>query len=771
MEHAPLSIEDILIEYTPLLFTWKSTKDLTQDHNSFLPQKRVYDAITMAINTKGNLYNALLTSTQEEDLEEIERFISTQINKPYVSIQDIILLNNFTNPSDIMAVLLPKGMGIRLEKSLYTVLHKIEREKNKLYKNKEISSKLDSLFKVRDLLNEEIKNIAKANDFNITIHNETNELNIYSINKKNNSEKEKITFIERVSKELKKLRQINESIKKEKNAPQRKELKDAIEKNISYMKKTYKDKDNTLKKYFEDMQDDLLNNQYFLESHDNINTTLHPIWMERYQINIFVNNDKQTTIPFVREQQPTFSNLLGYRKRDSSTEHSIGYNFAKQFVSGSLHQAIGGILLLNVSDLLRYPQSLKLFLEKIYAKDYSISFPNYPEEIYSFDSITTALKKCHLKTLLVAKEKQYTLLEETEEYFMNIFPIQGQFISSVKNTDENILTLLQYFLRIIERYELLHFTKEAIITLLRYGAKLVHNQCKISLDTQEYINILRESSTIAESYNSYIVCEEHVEESIKKKRFRNNLIEETFMEEYNTNLLHLKTSGETIGIINALGIIEYHEFTLGVVHKISCAVGRTSSPKENIINIEKAVNMTGEIHSKATLIIQSYLLQMFADNKGLSLQAYYYFEQAYSKVDGDSASCAQLIALLSALAEIPLSQEIAITGAISQYGEILAVGGVDTKIEGFFALCQSNGLTGKQGVIIPKDNILHLTLNKDVLDAIKNKQFSIYPTATIKEGIEILTKTKAGTKDKNGNFTKDSFFDKVNTRLKEFLII
>jgi predicted ATP-dependent protease len=261
-----------------------------------------------------------------------------------------------------------------------------------------------------------------------------------------------------------------------------------------------------------------------------------------------------------------------------------------------------------------------------------------------------------------------------------------------------------------------------------------------------------------------LVTAGYLRKALQAREFRANLVEEAFMEEYDRNLIKVKTSGHGIGIVNGLSVTSYGDFEFGLPHQISCAVG---VGHDGIIDLEREAELGGPIHTKAIMILKSYLVSQFARKKPLYLSGSICFEQSYAGIEGDSASGAELAALLSAIAQVDIDLGLAFTGALGQSGQIMAVGGVRRKVEGFFEVCRRHGLSGSQGVILPKDNFEHLILKPQVLEAIEKGQFHIYLVTHISEAMEILTGQPCGKLRKDGFFTPGSLFAKVDKRLTE----
>ena len=320
----------------------------------------------------------------------------------------------------------------------------------------------------------------------------------------------------------------------------------------------------------------------------------------------------------------------------------------------------------------------------------------------------------------------------------------------------------RFICKICNDEKLKHCDRTAIVAIMEYGSRLAADQDKLSLQFGKIANLLREASFWAKADKSTHVSGKHVEKALEEKEYRSSLLENKIQEMIERGTIYIDTEGEKVSQINALSVYIYGEFSFGKPSRITA---QTFMGNKGIINIEREAKLSGKTHDKGVLILSGYLGGKYGGRIPLSLSATLTFEQSYSFVEGDSASSTELFALLSSLSELPIKQSIAVTGSVNQHGEIQPIGGVNQKIEGFFDVCQAKGITGKQGVIIPKSNIRNLTLKNRIIDAVKKGKFHIYPISTIDEGMEILTGVEAGKRDKDGSFAENTVNGKVQNKL------
>ena len=357
------------------------------------------------------------------------------------------------------------------------------------------------------------------------------------------------------------------------------------------------------------------------------------------------------------------------------------------------------------------------------------------------------------------------LIEGTDEEFDKFFKIRAEFDYEMPRTNENIIKISQFIKGFVEREHTLEFDVTAVCAIIEYSSRSAASQDKLSTRFNYLSEILGEAFTWAQLENASIITAKHIHKTIYEKEQRMRLYQDKLNEMLEEDVIMIDTDGSEIGQINGLAVLDLGGYSFGTPARITATayVG-----KSGIVNIEKEAHMSGQTHDKGVQIITGFLGQTYAQKFPMALSCRICFEQNYEGVDGDSASSTELYSIISSLSELPIRQDLAVTGSVNQKGEIQAIGGVTQKIEGFFDLCKKRGLTGKQGVLIPNSNIKDLVLNDEVIDAVKNGDFHIYPIRHIDEGIELLMSYPAGERDEQGQFPEDSVHGKVYAKLKEF---
>lgn len=481
-----------------------------------------------------------------------------------------------------------------------------------------------------------------------------------------------------------------------------------------------------------------------------------------YQVNVLVDNSETEVKPIIFETTPSHKNLFGTIERHSAGPGVLVSDFLN-IKAGSLLRANGGYLVINAFDALIEAgvwQTLKRTLR------------NGVVDIQAFDPFyifsSTALKPepitVNVKVVMIGAQWLYYLLYYRDEDFKKIFKVKADFDTVMSKSTDNINDYASFVKSICHAENLLPFTKAAIADVIEYGVRITGRQDKLSTRFHVVADIVREADYWAKQAKRKHITPADVEEAIQGWRRRVNMYEDKIQEMIEKNVLMIDTSGAVIGQVNGLSVYQVGGYSFGRPTRITA---KTSLGRAGIINIEREANLAGRTYNKGVLILTGFLKARYAQNQPMSIDASLGFEQSYSEIDGDSASSTEIYALLSALAKVPLRQDIAVTGSVNQNGGIQPIGGVNEKIEGFFDVCKARGLSGTQGVLIPDANTEDLMLRQDIVDAVKKKKFHIYAVSTIDQGIELLTGVKAGRKRKTG-YEKGSINYLVEQTLKEY---
>lgn len=479
-----------------------------------------------------------------------------------------------------------------------------------------------------------------------------------------------------------------------------------------------------------------------------------------YEVNLLLDNSATSCCPVVIETVPTFRNIFGTieRKQDATGFFYADFTMIK---SGSLLQADGGFLVLNAADALTEPGVWKNLQRVLLYRQMEIQ----SLEMFAQQS-ASALKPesidVNVKVILIGNNEIYGALSAYERDFKKIFKIKADFDYEMPNTDLAVKQYTALVRKLISDEGLKHFDKYAIAGIIEYGARLVDSKKKLTTQFSEIADIVREANYWCQQNSNKYVTGEHVDKAIEEAYNRHALYEDKLQEMIDNEVILIDVDGERVGQINGLAVYGGERFSFGKPTRITATV---SAGKAGIINIEREAKMSGSTHDKGMLILSGFIREQFAQERPLSLTASISFEQSYSGIDGDSASSTEIYALLSALSNLPITQSIAVTGSINQKGDIQPIGGVNEKIEGFFEVCERRGLTGRQGVIIPRQNVDDLMLRARIVDAVNDGKFHVWAVANIEQGIGLLTGVAAGERGSNGRYPADTVFGMVERRL------
>ena len=523
--------------------------------------------------------------------------------------------------------------------------------------------------------------------------------------------------------------------------------------------------------YLEDVQDYILAHLEEFNEDAQKPSTAEPVQMLmeskedpflKYGVNIVVDNTDLKGAPIVIETNPTYNNMFGRVQRRAQ----FG-SFSEDFTSicaGSYAKANGGFLVVNAQDVLSSPGVWKTLKRAVINREVRIEELGEQSGIVPAAGMRPSPIPSDVKIIMIGHRFVYHLLYESEDDFREIFKVKADFDSEMRKDSQAFKDYVSFISTRCNDEGLLHFDPSGVSQVIEYGARLVENQQKLSARFSDIADIIRESSYWARNEGREVVSESHVRRAVEEKRYRSNLTEERLRDLITEGTILVNVNGTTIGQVNGLAVIDLGDIRFGKPSRITA---KTYMGRGGVLDIEREAKMSGNIYDKGVLILSGYLGAKYAQARPLALAASLCFEQSYEGIDGDSASSTELYALLSSLADVPIRQGIAVTGSVDQNGRIQPIGGVNHKIEGYFNLCKTLGLTGDQGVMIPVQNVKHLMLRSEVVDAVVAGRFHIYAIETIDQGIEILTGLPAGERI-NGSYPEDTINYRVDQRLQQF---
>jgi len=538
---------------------------------------------------------------------------------------------------------------------------------------------------------------------------------------------------------------------------------------INYLRNRYGTENQKVLNYFDDLKADILANYENLRQGESASDqkrdeflgmhTIDPL--SRYKINVIVDNSSLKKAPVVIENTPTYKNLIGSVERILE-KHGIWHSDFTQIVAGSILKANGGYLVINLIDILSEPNAWNAL--KRVLKNRQVQIQSEMSDYFAHGhNVKPQPVDVDVKVILIGDAQYYYRLVNYDEDFQKIFKIRADFDNSMTLSKRAIYQYALFLKGLCDDEALKHLTRDAIFSVVEYSMRLSEDQTRLSTKFGEIADLIREANFWAASCDATLIDMIHIEKALEEKIYRQNMYEEKIKETIARGRIFIETKGELVGQINGLSVSQYGDHSFGRPIRITCQVG---AGQGGIVSIDREADLSGKTHRKGIAIITGYFRGMYAAQTPINFSVSLTFEQLYGYIDGDSASSAEIYVMLSKFSGYPIRQDLAVTGSVSQKGEIQPIGGVNEKIEGFFDICRMRGLTGTQGVIIPVQNKNNLMLRKDVVEAVRDNQFAVYAVSTIDEGIEILTGHRAGSRNESGEFPAKSIHGRVDARIK-----
>lgn len=538
-----------------------------------------------------------------------------------------------------------------------------------------------------------------------------------------------------------------------------KETRPVVESEIERLKNKYKDE--KICDYLKELSDDITKNIYlFTINVIKKNRDKSPPLI-RYGVNIIVDNSDTENVPVIFEHHPTYTNLFGAIESKVEIGGEIKTNFM-MIRAGSLIHANGGFLVLNAEDILREEFSWQNLKNTLMSGKVEIQQIE-GTALISGSKLKPEPLAINVKVIIIGNPNLYDILYALDEDFQKLFKVSAEFDSVIKRTRENTQRYVTFINHIVTDHHLMEIIPSGIAKVIEYGIRIAERKNSLTTRFSQVADIIKEADYWAKKMKKKKIDGDAVNKAIKERNYLFNLPEEKIHELICSGDILISVKGSATGRVNGLAIYDRGYYAFG---RPTLITARISPGDSGIINIERESGLSGEFHDKGVLILEGLLRSRYARDFPLSITASICFEQSYCSVDGDSASSAEVFALLSAIADVPLRQDIAVTGSVNQMGDIQPIGGVSEKVEGFYNICKQMKLTGTQGVIIPGMNIKNLILSDEVEKAIEKNQFHIYAISTVDDGIEILTGLAAGVRDKNGIYPEGSINQFVETKLR-----
>ncbi|MFM1814272.1 MAG: hypothetical protein RLZ98_967 [Pseudomonadota bacterium] len=484
----------------------------------------------------------------------------------------------------------------------------------------------------------------------------------------------------------------------------------------------------------------------------------------RYMVNVIVGDGPESNgAPLIEELNPTYGNLIG-RVEHIAQMGALLTDFLL-IKAGALHRANGGYLLIDARKLLLSPFAYEALKRTLKARCIKIEQPSEMSGLVSTQTLDPEPIPLDVKVVLFGDRQLYYTLSQFDPDFDGLFKVQADFDDTIDWSDENNQAYSRVVASIARRYELKPLDADAVARIIEEGARMADDREKLSIQIGRISDLVREADYWSGKSGRQKTTRADVVRAVEEHVQRADRLRDRSLESITREIVHIDTKGERVGQINGLSVLQLGGFAFGKPSRITA---RVRMGQGRVTDIEREVKLGGPLHSKGVMILWGFLAGRFAQDIPLAMAATLVFEQSYGGVDGDSASSTELYALLSALSGAPIRQSLAVTGSVNQWGDVQAIGGANEKIEGFFDICRERGLTGDQGVLIPKSNAQHLMLREEVVEAVKAGKFNVYTVSHVDEGIEILTGLKAGARQEDNTFEPGTINHRVETKLREF---
>ncbi len=746
--------------------------------DSFIAQERIETAIKKMINMRSFDYNLFISgSLSKNDKEIIKKNIIESTSGNKTELYDYCYVNNFKNPKMPKVLKLKKGMGEILSKQMDEFVGYLIKSVPNIFESKEYEEKIQEVISYyNEKQNELDKEIQKkANDLDFVIKFSQMGITITPIvSGKAINEREYSNLSDSLKQEIEEKRKhleedLDEFLRKSRELDKEKQKKIKkindemglfiVSQRIDDIKEKFKDCKN-VEEFLDEVEEYTLNNiAIFLPQKNQQFPFMQtkPRYTE-YKINLFVNNKDAEDVPVIYEENPTYYNLFG--KLEKQAYFGSFVTDFTHIIAGSIHKANGGYLILDAVSILTNPGVWDTLKKSLSSKKSIIEEWSEKYGILASETLKPQPVDLDINIILIGPEYIFDILYSYDEDFSKLFKIKTNFNHSINKNQESVEKFAAKILSFCDKNNLKKPDKSGLEGLLKHSCRLSEDRTKMWVYYDDVLDILRESQIKCK--NNFVSYGD-IKETIDEKFFLKNLWKEKIYEMMEDGTIILDLKGKKIGQINGLSVIDLGDISFGRPNKISV---KTFMGKDGVINIERESKLSGKIFDKASFIISGYMGQKYGFNKTLSFAASISFEQSYSYIEGDSASIAETVALLSSLAEIPIKQNLAVTGSMSQDGHVQPIGGVNEKIEGFYDICKQTGNLKGSGVVIPKQNIKNLILKDEVLESINKKEFHIYSIDTIDDAIEIFSGLKAGKRIKSG-FEKDSFHYFVDKKFKK----
>lgn len=796
MTISKLSSQELYTKCDPKKFNFSSTAEL-EERLSALGQDRALSAVEIGINIKSKGYNLFCLGPEGTGKTSLVKRVLEQEAKNRPTPDDWAYVYNFEEPYKPQAVRFPCGTASDFAKDIDKLIETLSTTIPSIVDNEEYKAGLNIIHeKYRQYKEEYVKILQKkAKGKSVSLLHMPVGLVVAPV--KNGEvlspeafdelpEQEKKQLLEdlnqmqeEIENTAQNLPQWEEKQRKEINTLREKFLKLAVKNPIDSLHAKYKgfkaanDFLKKIQKYITTNIDEFLPEQEKAASGDESGTDALSALFSRikqpeedkyakFKVNVIVKNEKNSGAPIVLLDHPTQGNLVG--KVERIQQYGALLTDFTLIKAGALHRANGGFLLMDARKMLLQPYAWDSLKRALASKTVKIEAPS-EDTTFTTISLDPEPIPLRVKVILTGDQELYDILSERDPDFGDFFKVEADFGTLMDRNEENEIEYAKLIGSLSKKKHLRSLNKQAVAKVIEYSSRLAEDSRKLTAHIASIGDLIREADYWARKSKANQIGKIHIEQAIEAQIYRSDRIKQAMLEQIDNGTILIDVEGKRVGQINGLVVYNFSRTSFGKPARITTQV---RLGKGEFIDIEREIEMSGPIHTKGVLILQSLIANRFAKESPLSLSASIVFEQSYGGVDGDSASSTEYYCLMSALTNIPIKQNIAVTGSINQFGEIQPIGGVNEKIEGFFDVCNHRGLTGDQGVIIPRTNVKDLMLREDVLNAVDEGRFHVYAIDTVDDGIEILTGIPAGKMGKNGKYPKGTVNYEAQKSLESF---
>jgi len=737
-------------------YDFETTQEL-EPLRGIIGQERGTKALQFGLRMGKKGYNIYVSGMSGTGRSSFAYSIAEEFAKNRPAPKDWVYVYNFSNSSSPQALSFKVGMGKEFKKDLEGMITDLRREIPEKFQGIEYETRMNDIFKVINQKKADIVKKLNEKSMQYGFVYTPSETGLVSVPVRNGrpmseeeyanlsiEEREKlITSYEELRsatvEEFDALRLLDEELEKSLIQLDKTLASEVVSYQINKLINKYDGSEKT-KEFFEKLELDIMENinrfkkkstpmNYGFPFYENIEES----FFTRYMVNLFVDNSQLKHAPIINETNPVYINLMGNIEY-KSLMGVLTTDFT-QIKAGSLHQANGGYIIFQMREILNNPISWEMLKRALKTEEINIENYNKLLGLALTDSLKPEPIPLDVKVIIIGDIYTYDLLYTYDDDFRKLFKVMADFDVEMDKNKQNLANMGYFIANQCKTNNLKHLDKRAVERIIEYSSRVAEHKDKLSTNFNQIIEILYEADFWASEDNADMINEHHVLKAIEEKIYRSNKYEEKINEMFKEGTLILDIKGEKIGEINGLAVIGTGEYSFGKPNKITATV---YSGKDGILHIERETKQSGPIHTKGVLTLNGYIGEKYAKIKPLGVTIGLGFEQSYSYIEGDSASCAELYAILSALSGFPIKQSIAITGSMNQKGRVQPIGGVNEKIEGFFRLCKEIGFTGEQGVIIPKSNVKNLILRDEVVEKVSKGEFSIYAIEDVEDGVEIL---------------------------------